>query len=135
MADWLYRLASGEDRRWRRRWAVLASLALLVIAWGSLTPSHELPETLPWDKASHFIGYGGLAGLIGLAGIRLPSAFLAALLLGIAFEFAQALVPGRVGGDWVDILANGLGAAVAALILYALRRICRRRPTRRVSRL
>lgn len=134
MADWLYRLAAGEDRRWRRRWAVLACLALLVVAWGSLTPGSELPETLPWDKASHFIGYAGLAGLVGLAGVRLPLAFLAALLLGIAIEFAQLPVPGRSGGDGADILANGLGAAAAALGLHAFRRFCLRRPPRSLPR-
>ncbi|WP_280547144.1 MULTISPECIES: VanZ family protein [unclassified Halomonas] len=134
MADWLYRLAAGEDRRWRRRWALLACLAVLVIAWGSLAPSSELPETLPWDKASHFIGYAGLAGLIGLAGVRLPLAFLAALLLGIVIEFAQLPVPGRSGGDGADILANGLGAASAALGLHAFRRVCLRRPPRGMPR-
>lgn len=130
MADWLYRVAAGEDRRWRRRWAVLVCLAALVIAWGSLTPASELPETLPWDKASHFIGYAGLAGLVGLAGLRLSLAFLAALLLGVAIEFAQLPVPGRLGGDWRDILANGLGAATAALGLHAFRRVCLGRSTR-----
>ncbi|MDR9438704.1 MAG: VanZ family protein [Halomonas sp.] len=130
MADGLYRLASGEDRRWCRRWVVLVCLAGLVIVWGSLTPGSEMPETLPWDKASHFIGYAGLAGLVGLAGVRLPLAFLSALLLGIAIEIAQLPVPGRSGGDWADILANGLGAASAALGLYAFRRICLRRPPR-----
>ncbi|MDZ7853844.1 MAG: VanZ family protein [Halomonas sp.] len=122
MADWFHRLVVGEDSSWRRRWAVLACLAALVIAWGSLTPSSELPETLPWDKASHFIGYAGLAGLIGLAGVYLPLGFLAALLLGIAIEFAQLLVPGRSGGDWADILANGLGAGAALLLLVGLRK-------------
>lgn len=133
MADWLYRVAGGEDRQWRRRWAVLAGLAVLVIAWGSLTPGSELPETLPWDKASHFIGYAGLAGLVGLAGVRLSLAFLAALLLGTVIEVAQLPVPGRLGGDWADILANGLGAASAALGLHGFRRVCLGRPPRSVS--
>lgn len=122
MTEWLDRLAAGEDRQWCRRWTVLACLAALVIAWGSLTPSSELPETLPWDKASHYIGYAGLAGLTGLAGVRLPLAFLATLLLGSVIEFAQLQVPGRSGGDWADMLANGLGAGTAVLLLFALRK-------------
>ena len=117
-------------QRWhdrRRLWAVLALLAVMLIAWGSLTPSSELPETLPWDKASHFIGYAGLAGLVGLAGVRLPQAFLVSALFGVAIEFAQIPVSGRVGGDWRDMLANGLGAAFAVMVLQAFRRVCLRR--------
>ena len=127
MADWLARVAGGSDPRWRRGWAVLAWLAAAVIAWGSLTPGGDLPPTLPWDKASHFIGYAGLAGLVGLAGIRLPRAFLAVLLLGIAIEVAQLGVPGRSGGDPADMLANALGAGAALLLLWLLRYGCRRR--------
>ncbi len=112
-------------RRWhdrRRLWAGLALVAALVIAWGSLTPGDELPSSLPWDKASHFLGYAAIAGLVGLAGLRLPLAFAAAVLFGVAVEFAQTLVPGRVGGDPADLMANALGAACAVLVLWALRR-------------
>ncbi|MEQ6917929.1 VanZ family protein [Halomonas aquatica] len=126
-APWWQRLPWGGGREWRPLWVVLAVLAFVVIAWGSLTPSSELPETLPWDKASHFIAYAGLAGLIGLAGVRLPLAFLVATLYGVAIEFAQIPVPGRFGGDWRDILANGLGAAFAVLVLQTFRRFCLRR--------
>lgn len=115
------------ETTWRRLWAALAVLAALVIAWGSLMPATDLPGSLPWDKASHFIGYAGLAGLIGLAGVRLPRAFLASTLVGVAIEFAQIAVPGRLGGDWHDILANTLGAACAVAGLKALRRLRGRR--------
>ncbi|MFG6158546.1 VanZ family protein [Halomonas sp. 1390] len=108
---------------WRRLWAVLAVLAALVIAWGSLTPGSELPGSLPWDKASHFIGYAGLTGLIGLAGVRLPWALLISVLYGAAIEVAQIPVPGRLGGDLQDILANALGAACAVAGLKALRHL------------
>ncbi|PMR68035.1 VanZ family protein [Halomonas heilongjiangensis] len=122
MAEGWRRLARGEDRKWRRLWAALAVLAAVAIAVGSLTPGSEMPERLPWDKANHFVGYAGLAGLMGLAGVRLPIAFAVAVLYGIVIEYAQIPVPGRSGGDWYDILANGLGAASAALVLHALRR-------------
>ena len=110
----------GRETTWRRLWAALAVLAALVIAWGSLTPASDLPGSLPWDKASHFIGYAGLAGLIGLAGVRLPRALLISVLYGAAIEFAQIPVPGRLGGDGHDILANALGAACAVAALKAL---------------
>ncbi|TFH87631.1 VanZ family protein [Billgrantia azerbaijanica] len=102
---------------------MLAAIAALAIALGSLMPGSEMPGRLPWDKASHFLGYAGLAGLAGLAGVRLPLAFAASLLYGIAIEYAQLLAPGRSGGDWGDILANGLGAAAAVLLLKAWRRL------------
>lgn len=118
---------------WRRLWAALAVLAALVIAWGSLTPGSELPASLPWDKASHFIGYGGLAGLIGLAGGRLPLALLISVLYGAAIEVAQILVPGRVGGDPHDLFANALGAASAVAGLWLLRMLRARRRRRAVQ--
>ncbi|SFU93451.1 VanZ family protein [Halomonas korlensis] len=121
MLEWLQRMAWGEDRKWRRRWALLAGLAALMIAVGSLAPGSEMPSNLPWDKANHFIGYAGLSGLLGLAGMRLPLAFAAAMSVGIAIEFLQISVAGRSGGDWADILANGLGAAVAVVVLLGLR--------------
>lgn len=114
---------------WHRLWAALAVLAALVIAWGSLTPASDLPESLPWDKASHFIGYGGLAGLLGLAGVRLSWALLISVLFGAAIEVAQIPVPGRLGGDLQDILANTLGATCAVAGLKALRHLWGRRAT------
>ncbi|MBS9404622.1 VanZ family protein [Halomonas sp. TRM85114] len=121
MVEWLRRVAWSEDSKWRRRWALLAGLAALMIAFGSLVPGNEMPSNLPWDKANHFIGYAGLSGLMGLAGVRLPLAFVAALSFGIAIELLQIPVAGRGGGDWADILANGLGAAAAVVVLLGLR--------------
>ena len=108
-------------RRYRRGFALLALLAALFIAWGSLTPSDELPSNLPWDKLNHFIGYGGLAGLLGLASWRLASTLALTIGYGVLMEYAQILVPGRFGGDWADILANSLGALVAVSALAMLR--------------
>lgn len=100
----------------------MAFLAALVIALGSLTPGSQMPSNLPWDKFNHFVGYGGLAGLIGLAGVHLPRAFLMAVLFGIVIEYLQIPVPGRSGGDWADILANSLGAVTAVFLLHGARR-------------
>ncbi|WP_192035798.1 VanZ family protein [Halomonas sp. YLGW01] len=119
--EWLLRL---HERR--RLWAGLAVLAALVIALGSLTPGAEMPERLPWDKANHFIGYGGLAGLVGLAGINARPAFVGVVVYGIAIELAQWPVPGRLGGDPLDILANTLGALLGLAVLALSRRYLRR---------
>ncbi|WP_304526443.1 VanZ family protein [Halomonas sp. I5-271120] len=106
----------------RHAWAGLAVLAALVIAIGSLAPGNEMPDSLPWDKANHFIGYGGLAGLVGLAGISTRPAFIGVVAYGVAIEFAQLPVPGRMGGDPWDILANTLGALLGLAVLALLRR-------------
>lgn len=110
-------------RGWRRLWAGVAVLAALAIALGSLIPGGEMPDRLPWDKANHFLGYAGLAGLLGLAGVRLSLAGGFAVFYGITIEVAQIPVSGRSGGDWADILANGLGAASAVTLLLVLRRL------------
>ncbi|MCE8017115.1 VanZ family protein [Halomonas sp. MCCC 1A17488] len=123
---WLRWLAWGEERKRHRLWAVLAVLAAVVIAFGSLTPGDEMPRTLPWDKFNHFVGYAGLAVLSGLAGLPLVRAFIAVTLYGICIEYLQVPVPGRSGGDWADILANSLGAAAAVLLLAAIRRYWQR---------
>lgn len=108
--------------RYRRAFALLALLAALFLAWGSLMPSSELPSNLPWDKLNHFVGYAGLAGLVGLAGWRLAPTLALIIGYGILLEYAQSLVPGRFGGDWADILANSLGALAAVMVLAVLRR-------------
>lgn len=125
MAEWaaLDSLRRLHDRR--RLWAALVVVAALIIALGSLTPGSEMPRQLPWDKLNHFVGYAGLAGLLGLAGVRLPLTLLVVVGYGGIIEFTQLLVPGRSGGDWSDILANGLGAVSAVLLLAGLRRLMR----------
>ena len=81
-----------------------------------------MPATLPWDKFNHFVGYAGLAGLVGLGGLSPWRTLIAVVLYGIAIEYLQIVVPGRTGGDWMDIFANTLGALTAVLLLAALRR-------------
>lgn len=114
------RLQHLHDRH--RLWAVSAVLCAALIALGSLTPGSEMPATLPWDKFNHFVGYAGLAGLVGLGGLSLWRTLIAVVLYGIAIEYLQIVVPGRTGGDWMDIFANTLGALTAVLLLAALRR-------------
>nr|WP_290442902.1 VanZ family protein [Halomonas sp. OfavH-34-E] len=75
-------------------------------------PASELPEDLPWDKANHLIAYAGLATLLALASGRSGLSMGLAVTYGVAIEFAQIPVPGRLGGDVWDIVANTLGAGL-----------------------
>jgi len=106
----------------RRLWAIAALLAVVAIAWGSLLPGNALPSNLPWDKFNHFVAYGVLATLVHLAGTAAWPAWLIVSGYGIAIEYAQTAVPGRLGGDVADMLANALGAALALLAVRAARR-------------
>lgn len=120
------KLSTAEPLLYR----LLAIAAMLAVAWGSLTPASELPQTLPWDKANHFIGYGVIAGLIRLAGVRSSGAFWIAVIYGTLIEGLQMAVPGRHGGDPWDVLANTLGAISAVVLLAGLERLLgRAKPT------
>lgn len=106
----------------RRIWTLAALAVAAVIAWGSLTPGDELPPDLPWDKFNHLAAYAVLTGTLGLAGWRLLVAGSVAVVYGIVIELAQLGVPGRAGGDPLDMLANTLGALLACTLLLAWRR-------------
>ncbi|HEY0265458.1 MAG TPA: VanZ family protein, partial [Rhizomicrobium sp.] len=108
-------LFHGRFLPWIRRagaWLFLPALA--VVAWGELTP-HPPPfaeEIFGWDKAEHFTAYFGLALLATLGwGLRrsLAWVFLGLVALGGALEILQ-MFTGR-DAEWLDELANSLGAA------------------------
>lgn len=98
---------------WLRRIGALAFFpALVVVAWGELTPHPpRLAGPWAWDKADHFTAYFGLALLASLGwGLRRSLVWIAlgVIALGGALELLQSLV-GR-DAEWLDQLANTLGA-------------------------
>ena len=114
-------------RRYARRLAMAATLGVvLMIAWGSLSPAEELPSNLPWDKLNHLVAYAALALVAGLAGLRPWRAAVLAIIYGVVIEFAQMAVPGRLGADPADMLANALGAALGLAALAMARRFLNR---------
>ena len=116
---------------WMRRvgrWCLVP--AILVVAWGELTPQppHLADEVFGWDKAEHFTAYFGIALLAALAwGLKrsLIWVFVAVVALGGTLELLQ-MVTGR-DAEWLDQLANTLGAAagmtIGCLYLAAPRRL------------
>ncbi len=74
-----------------------------------------------WDKAIHFVVYGGLAFMLWLGlGKRFAlAAFFAVLTLGAADEINQYFTPGRSADFW-DFVIDGLGAGT---VLVLARRI------------
>ncbi|MDE2630037.1 MAG: VanZ family protein [Alphaproteobacteria bacterium] len=87
--------------------------AVLLVAWGELTPHPPGWTALVWDKALHFTAYFGLAGMATVAlGARKRAlwAILGLVLLGGALEILQGFT-GR-DPDIYDEVANTLGAIV-----------------------
>ncbi len=109
---------------WVRGAKILFFAALVSITLGSLTPSQSFAGPDLNDKFLHFIAYGSLAGLGGIAWPeqRLRFTFIAVLFWGLGIELLQAIMPLGRQGSLYDGLANGGGALCACLGLYALSR-------------
>ncbi|MFN3859751.1 MAG: VanZ family protein [Caulobacter sp.] len=104
-------------------------LALLVIAWLSLSPIEELPVSVSlWDKAQHAIAYFGLA-LIGAWAFPDRSGRLAVGLVafGVGVEILQAAMALGRQGDAIDAVANTLGVAVGLAVAWSARALLRAR--------
>ena len=118
----------GKFLPWVRRaglWLFVPALA--VVAWGELTPRPPEVATHFWDKSEHFTAYFGLALLASLAwGLRrsIILVLLGVILLGGALEILQSLT-GR-DAEWLDELANSLGAVTGTLVACAYLAIPRR---------
>ena len=114
---------------WMRRVGkVMFWPALIVVAWGELTPHPpRLAGPFQWDKLDHFIAYFGLSLLATLAwGLRrsLVWVFLAVVALGGSLEIIQSFV-GR-DAEWGDFLANDLGAMLGLALAIAYLAVPRR---------
>ena len=99
----------------RRLWTAGLLLYLGLIALASLLPPPELPlDPGRFDKLWHAFGYA-LAGLGCVPLLRRPQSLLAAALAlagyGLLMEFLQG-AGGVRSFDWMDALANALGACV-----------------------
>jgi VanZ family protein len=87
-----------------------------------------MPEWLDFDWLHHGLAFAGLAVVVlrALARGRLAAvapgsvagAWLIAVLYGVADEWHQSFVPGRVA-DWRDLLADGVGAALGLGLVWA----------------
>lgn len=104
--------------RWRRRLVVLWGALIAAVVFLSLHPRLGPPSAAFFDKWTHLVGYGVLAGLPFLAFRNRRAALIGALAmlpLGIALEIAQDWVPGR-SADVLDLVANTLGVAVGVML-------------------
>jgi VanZ family protein len=99
--------------------------AVLLVAWGELTPHPPGLEVEVWDKALHFMAYFGLAGLATVAlSARRPAlwAVLSLAILGGVLEILQGFT-GRdpsLYDEIANILGVGLGGCAGWLLMSLL---------------
>lgn len=97
------------------------------------TPPHTPLDNVPlMDKWTHFIMYGGTCSVVWIENLRagkvagnlrrmLLWAWLAPVLMSGLIEILQAnCTGGRRSGDWLDFLANSIGATLALLLWLAI---------------
>jgi VanZ family protein len=101
---------------------------LLYMAWlfyAALGPAPQGPEIPHLDKLMHACAWGLMAGIAVFAWPgRLRLAFGLALAHGALTEVLQGTVVSGRSAEWLDLLADGCGAALAVWIASR-----RQRPT------
>lgn len=93
-------------------------------------PSTDLDDITNIDKLAHICMYGGLCSVIWIeylrthATIRRLHTLIGAVVLPIALsgaiELIQEYATTNRSGDWADMIANSIGALLAALLGYVV---------------
>lgn len=106
----------------RRGWRAAFWAALGLATWAALRPVMAEEWFSGQDKVLHLMAYSALYGLGRLAfpwhGWRLSGAL---LTYGVIIELLQSLTPHRFMSA-ADVVANGAGLAVGALMLACVQR-------------
>jgi VanZ family protein len=113
---------SPRTRAWRWLLSVLAA-AIAVLA---LMPAPPEQASLGWDKLNHVAAFAALAlcAVFGWRSSRVArlAVLVALLAYGGVIELLQLHVPNR-SAEWSDLLADGIGIGLGALLaLWWLRR-------------
>ena len=105
---------------------ILTAVWCLLILYLSWNPGIQVPEgfwdNLPLDKIGHFGIYSILAMIVsrGFTKWNNKLIFLLCTAYGISMELLQyAFFPGRYF-EWLDILANSLGAIAGIILIKKL---------------
>lgn len=108
-------------------WAPVVAYMAVIFALSSTARLPAPPGGLS-DKHVHALVYGGLLVVVaralargwwsGLAARTLALSWILTVAYGASDEYHQGFVAGRTS-DLYDLLADGAGAAVAALALFA----------------
>jgi VanZ family protein len=130
--------ATGEPSAWRAVPAVVYSLAVF---YGGVIEIGPLPKVpgLAVDKVGHALAFAGLAAFVGFAlptlsaRRRLVVAASASTGVGALVELVQSALPYR-SAEWLDLLADALGAVLGALVLASFARLREGRALRASAR-
>ena len=102
---------------------MLYGLAVAILLYLCLAPSHDLPNVRMWDKLEHAIAWAVLAGTgLLLWPRRLWEIGAFSVALGALVEVLQGLPAIHRDSDWRDWVADCLGVAVAILVWRLIRR-------------
>lgn len=104
--------------RWPRLWRALGAVLVLAVVVVCVIPEPPDPVAVRQsDKLYHVLGYALLAGwsVQLFAPPALWPRLLGLLLLGVALEGVQALLPWR-SAEALDALANAVGVGLGALL-------------------
>lgn len=105
------------------RW--LAVTWTIIMLWGCLTPHEDIPGPIIDlnDKLMHVVIFALFSFLWIRAGLRMNRVIAAGFLFGALIEVLQYVLPINRSGDWIDLLADGIGTlagAGLALVWYRL---------------
>ncbi|MEN9469166.1 MAG: hypothetical protein RL630_899 [Verrucomicrobiota bacterium] len=114
-------------------WALFVIWLGILFFFSSSESPKDMPTLLPHqDKVIHFVFYaGGACALAGAltrsfslrgAWLLVPTVIVLALA-GALDEYNQQFVPGRMGMDPLDWVADITGAAFGVLVLARIRRV------------
>lgn len=118
-----------HDARWQPAWRALLLVLMCAAAWFAFIPATPSVRLDGADKIDHLLAFAalGLAASFTVSpGLRRTFQAAAGLLLyGGFIELVQTQLPTRTG-DWADMLADGVGAAVGLALAALLRNTLRR---------
>lgn len=104
-------------------WAFWIPFAVATyMAW---TPGEHLKNPLPNDKFMHLVAFGYLTGAFAIAyasWATWPRTIGIMLAYAVLIEVVQAFIPTRTF-SLLDIVADGIGIALALSGLYAIRKV------------
>lgn len=110
--------------RWRAFWLVAGILATGYGVYLALRPPAGAPPWFPGgDKVQHALSYVAMGLWYAALFERrhLPRVALGLFTFGVVIEVLQATMPFGRAADWIDLLANGAGIAIAIGLTVALR--------------